>query len=139
MEALLSTENLSKEFKSQWFSGMRASVRALDGVTLSIKHGDRIAIVGGSGSGKSTLAACLACLERPTSGVVRFEGREVSRLSERELRQIRPQVQLVFQDSSSAFQPEFTVLEVLEEPLHLQSDLHGLERRARATQLLGTV
>jgi len=136
MEILLSAENLVKEYSSRRFSRSKASVRALDHVSLTIQPGAKIAIVGSSGSGKSTLAACLACLERPTSGTIRFKNRELTRLSEKELRNIRPHIQLVFQDAATAFNPNFTVLEVLEEPWILQTKSNAEERRERAAELL---
>lgn len=139
MEILLSTENLVKEYSSRHFSRLKATVRALDHVDLAIQSGAKIAIVGSSGSGKSTLATCLACLERPTSGTIRFENRELTCLSENELRNIRPHIQLVFQDAATAFNPNFAVLEVLEEPWILQTKINAEERRERAAELLGRV
>src|SRR5689334_11701819 len=119
MEALLSVQNVSKDFLPRTMTGIGATVRALDGINLNILPGVRLAIVGGSGSGKSTLAACLACLEKPSSGKIYFHGRDVTELSESELRTVRPQIQLVFQDWANAFNPDFTVLQILEEPLLL--------------------
>jgi len=115
------------------------SVRALDQVSFVVQPGTRIAIVGASGSGKSTLAACLACLEKPSSGSICFQGRNLEFLSESELQNIRPQVQLVFQDPAMAFNPIFTVLEILEEPWILQTKLNSEERKERAAELLGRV
>ena len=139
MEAILATQDLVKDFTQRNLAGGGSRVRALDGVSLNIAPGDRISVVGGSGSGKSTLAACLGCLETPTSGKFYFRGRDVTKVSERELRTIRPQVQMVFQDSASAFNPDFTVLQVLEEPLLIHSKLHLVERRSRAVELLRQV
>lgn len=120
MENFLSAEKLVKEFTSRHSSRRKTSVRALDSVSFTFTRGARIAIVGASGSGKSTLATCLACLERPDSGAIQFEGRDLTLLPEDELRHVRPQIQLVFQDPATAFNPSFTVQEVLEEPLVLQ-------------------
>jgi peptide/nickel transport system ATP-binding protein len=139
MEALLSVENVSKVFTPRPMSGAGTTVHALEGINLNIPSGARIAIVGGSGSGKSTLAACLACLEKPTSGKIYFQGRDVTALSERELRPIRPQVQLVFQDSANAFNPDLTILQILEEPLLLNSKCDSEERQTRAATLLRSV
>ncbi len=136
MEVLLSAENLVKEYSSRHFSGVKALVRALDRVNLAIPRGARIAIVGASGSGKSTLAVCLACLEKPSSGTIRFQNHELTCHSVDELRSIRPQIQLVFQDPATAFNPNFTVLEVLEEPWILQTKMSAEERRERAAELL---
>src|SRR5690348_6481576 len=99
VDALLSTEDLVKEYPSP---GRRkqSPVRALDVVSLAIQAGTRTAIVGASGSGKSTLARCLVCLERPSSGNIRLNGQELTNLSHRALRCVRPQLQLVFQDAA---------------------------------------
>jgi ABC-type oligopeptide transport system ATPase subunit len=78
--------------------GSGALVSALNGASFSIASGTTLALVGDSGSGKSTLALCLACLQRPTSGRIWFEGRNLAALGEKELRTVRPQIQLIFQD-----------------------------------------
>ncbi len=139
MEALLSAKNLVKEYASRHLSGRKTRVRALDQVSVVIQPGARIAIVGASGSGKSTLASCLACLEKPDSGTIEFHGREVTAHTERELRTIRPQIQLVFQDPVMAFNPSFTVQEILEEPWILQTGLGSEKRRGSAAELLARV
>jgi ABC-type glutathione transport system ATPase component len=139
MEALLSAENLGKEYSSRHSSGAKTSVRALDHANLTIWSGTRVAIVGASGSGKSTLAACLACLEKPSAGSIRFKNQELTALSEYELRSIRPQIQLVFQDPATVFNPNFTVLKVLEEPWILQTKIAAEERRELARELLARV
>src|SRR5262249_2574923 len=132
-------ENLVKEFAPREFGGTKITVRALDGVNLTIGQGARIAIVGGSGSGKSTLALCLACLEAPTSGKICLQGRDLTKFPEKELRRIRPQVQLVFQDSAASFNPDFTVSQVLEEPLLLNFTLNEERRAKRTANLLEKV
>lgn len=136
MDILMSGENLVKEYASRHLSGATAKLRALDGVSLAIQMGARLAIVGASGSGKSTLAKCLACVEKPDSGTIRFQNRELTQLSKRELREIRPRIQLVFQDSSTAFNPAFTAAEVLQEPWVLQRELTAAERREHTKALL---
>ena len=139
MEVLLSAENIVKEYESRNVSGVKERVRALDQVSITIQPGVRTAIVGASGSGKSTLATCLACLERPDAGTIRFLNSELTKLSERELRTIRPQIQLVFQDPGMAFNPFFTVCEILEEPWILQKQFDFGEKRERAADLLARV
>lgn len=133
MDVLLSAENLVKEYH---VSGATAKVRALDDVSLAIQAGARLAIAGASGSGKSTLAMCLACVEKPDSGAIRFQNRELTQLGKRDLRKVRPRIQLVFQDSSTAFNPKFTAEEVLQEPWILQRQLTAAERRECANALL---
>ena len=136
MDVLLSAESLVKEYASRHVSGATAKLRALDGVSLAIQAGARLAIVGASGSGKSTLAMCLACVEKPDSGTIRFQNRELTQLSKRELREIRPRIQLVFQDSSTAFNPKSTAAEVLQEPWVIQRQLTAAGRRERTKELL---
>jgi ABC-type glutathione transport system ATPase component len=139
MEALLTTENLVKEYRSGHLNGAKGSVRALDQVSLAIPPGTRTAIVGSSGSGKSTLAICLACLEKPSSGAIRFQGRDLTALSESELRKVRPQIQLVFQEPAMAFNPFFTVQQIVEEPWVLQMEFDLTERHERAVKLVSRV
>jgi ATPase components of various ABC-type transport systems, contain duplicated ATPase len=95
-------------------------VPALAGVDLELARGGRLGIVGESGSGKSTLVRLLAGLDRPTSGKVWFEGREISALPERELGFLRASVQLVFQDPRSSLNPRMRVGQIITEPLRSQ-------------------
>lgn len=139
MGTLLSVENLVKRYTAQALRGPREEVTALNGVSFSLAVGARMAIVGASGSGKSTLAACLACLQRVTAGVIRFNGRDVTFLPESELREVRPQVQLVFQDPVLALNPRFTALEVVAEPWRICGRFRGGEIRDRAMALLSRV
>ena len=136
---LLEVENLVKTYTRKKLAGPREEVRALDGVSLSISRGTTLAIVGESGSGKSTLALCLACLERPTSGSIRFEGKDILHAGVRALRTIRQNLQLIFQDPASSFNPRWKVLEILSEPLALQGNLGRDEMRSRAHALLEQV
>jgi peptide/nickel transport system permease protein len=114
-------------------------VSALNGASLSIASGTTLALVGNSGSGKSTLALCLACLERPTSGRIWFEGRNLAALSEKELRMVRPQIQLIFQDPARSINPRFTALEIVTEPLIVQRKWGQYEVLERAVQSLERV
>jgi len=139
MPTLLTAENVVKRYAPQPLRGSPAGVTALDGVSLSLAAGARMAIVGASGSGKSTLAACLASLERVTSGVIRFEGRDITSLSETELRRVRPKMQLVFQDPALALNPRFSLLDVVAEPWLIQEQFGFSERRNRAEALLNRV
>lgn len=136
---LLEVENLVKTYTRKKLAGPREEVRALDGVSLSISRGTTLAIVGESGSGKSTLALCLACLERPTSGSIRFEEKDILHAGVRALRTIRHNLQLIFQDPASSFNPRWKVLEILSEPLALQGNLGRDEMRSRAHALLEQV
>jgi ABC-type glutathione transport system ATPase component len=139
MQPLLEVKNLVKTYSRKRLTGPREEVRALDGVSFSIFRGTTLAIVGESGSGKSTLASCLACLERPTSGIIRFEEKDMLQIGEKDLRTVRPKVQLIFQDPAGSFNPRWKVFEILTEPLALQGNLSRDEMRARAHALLEQV
>jgi len=136
MQPLLEVENLVKTYSRKKFAGTREEVRALDNVSFTIFRGTTLAIVGESGSGKSTLGLCLACLEKPTSGLIRFEEKDLVRLGEKNLRAIRRRVQMIFQDPASSFNPRWTILEILAEPLALQGTLGRDEIRPRAHLVL---
>jgi len=138
-QPLIQVENLVKCYRSARVLGSGVVVWALNGASFSIASGTTLALVGDSGSGKSTLAQCLACLERPTSGRILFEGRNLAVLSEKELRMVRPQIQLIFQDPARSINPRFTALETLAEPLIVQRKWGQHEVRDRAVQSLERV
>lgn len=139
IEPLVRVENLVKYYSKKKFVGSGEQVRALDGVSFSIFRGTALAIVGESGSGKSTLAFCLACLEGPTSGNIWFEETDLGGLKEKDLRVVRPQIQLIFQDPANSFNPRWSVLEILTEPLRVQGTLGHDEMKSRARVLLEQV
>mgnify|MGYP005812176115 CR=1 FL=1 len=115
------------------------TVCALDGVDLTVTRGAFLAVVGESGSGKSTVARCVACLERPSSGSICFEDRDVLALGDYELRRIRPKIQLIFQDAATALNPTFTAAELVEEPLRIQRSASPRECRHRAMEAIAQV
>lgn len=139
IEPLVRVQNLVKYYSKKKFVGSGEQVRALDGVSFSIFRGTTLAIVGESGSGKSTLAFCLACLEGPTSGNIWFEETDLGGLKEKDLRVVRPQIQLIFQDPANSFNPRWSVLEILTEPLRVQGTLGHDEMKSRARVLLEQV
>jgi len=139
MQPLLKVEKLVKRYTRHSLVGTPEELLALDGVSFTIFPGTTLAIVGESGSGKSTLAACLACIESPTAGDIWFEGKQIAKLDERAFRQIRPQIQLIFQDPASSLNPRWSVLEVLAEPLILQRKFSREEINQRAASLLKRV
>lgn len=139
IQPILAVENLAKTYSRRRPAGPREEVRALDGVSFSISRGTTLAIVGESGSGKSTLALCLACLERPASGCIRFEEKDILQAGEKDLRRIRQNIQLIFQDPASSFNPRWKVLEILTEPLALRRNLSRQEMRLRADASLEQV
>jgi peptide/nickel transport system ATP-binding protein len=139
MQPLLKAENLVKSYAKRSRADVREEQLALNGVSFSIFPGTTLAVVGESGSGKSTLAACLACLESPTTGSIWYEGKDLVKLGERERRQVRPQLQLIFQDPASSLNPRWSVLDILVEPLMLQRNFTREEMNQRASSLLERV
>src|SRR5215469_17037412 len=139
IEPLVRVENLVKYYSKKKLVGSGEVVRALDGVSFSIFRGTTLAMVGESGSGKSTLAFCLACLEGPTSGNIWFEGTDVGVLKEKDRRVIRREIQLIFQDPANSFNPSWSVLEILTEPLVVQGNVGQEEMKSRAHVVLEQV
>src|SRR6266849_3171327 len=138
-EPLLIVDNLGKVYARRGVLGSEKEVIALQGVSFSIRPESTLALVGESGSGKSTLAFCLACLERPTSGKIIFQGNEITALDEEQQRALRPQIQLVFQDPARSLNPRFSALELVSEPLLVQGRVNKREREDRARTLLAQV
>ena len=139
MPPLLKVENLVKRYARRNLAGMREELLALNGVSFTVFPGTTLAVVGESGSGKSTLASCLACLESPTSGKIWFEDKDIVKVEERVRRQLRPQIQLIFQDPASSLNPRWSVLEILLEPLILRRKFTREEMKQCASSLLERV
>jgi len=103
-------------------------VKAVDGVSFEIEEGETLGLVGESGSGKSTTGYCILQLLKPTSGSIRFLGKELTELDREELRRMRREMQIVFQDPYASLDPRMTVGNIVSEPL----EVHGIgTRRAR--------
>jgi oligopeptide transport system ATP-binding protein len=132
---LLEVRNLVKHFHVArgMFGGTRGVVRAVDGVSFAIRRGETLGLVGESGCGKTTTGRCILQLERPTSGEILFEGRDLARLDQAALRPYRRRIQVIFQDPYSSLNPRMTVGEILAEPLAV----HGIvaARAARAARV----
>jgi ABC-type glutathione transport system ATPase component len=114
----------------------RSPIAAVDGVSLELSAGEALAVVGPSGCGKSTLVRLLLVLESPDRGEVRFEGRIISRLSQRRLRPLRRGFQAVFQDPGSSLDPCLDVATIIAEPLDAHNIGARAERRQRVRHLL---
>jgi peptide/nickel transport system ATP-binding protein len=141
-DALLALDNLELLFpiKKGLMRRTVDHVRAVDGVSLKIRSGEILALVGESGSGKTTLGRAILRLSEPTGGRVVFDGRDVTALSGPDLRALRRQMQIIFQDPMSSLNPRLTVAATLTEPMAV----HGIgasrdERIALAEQTLSRV
>ncbi len=116
-----------------------AQVRAVDGVSLVLNEGETLGLVGESGCGKSTLCRAVLQLIRPTSGSVRFEGRQLVGLSPRELRPLRRQMQMIFQDPFASLNPRKRIGQIIGEPMQLHGLADGAELKRRVQDLLDRV
>jgi oligopeptide transport system ATP-binding protein len=114
-------------------------VRAVDGVSFSVAPGETLGLVGESGCGKSTLCRTVLQLLKPTAGSVRFEGREIAGLSRRQMRPLRPRMQMVFQDPYASLNPRKRIGQIVGEPLRIQRSASGAELRGHVQELLARV
>ncbi len=140
-QPLLEVEGLVRHFPFREIQGLRmvkANVRAVDGVSFTVKQGQTLGLVGESGCGKSTTARLVTRLDEPTAGRIVFEGRDITHLKESQLRGIRREVQMIFQDPYSSLNPRQTVGSILTTPLKVHG-LHAGKERARVKELLELV
>ena len=140
-EPLLEVRDLRKHFpiRRGVLSRVVGAVKAVDGVSFSLAAGETLGLVGESGCGKTTTGRCILRLLEPTSGSVRFAGREVTTLRPRELRALRREMQIVFQDPYSSLNPRLTVGSMLGEALAIHRLARGAAARARVAELLSLV
>jgi len=139
---LLEISNLTKVFalgESVFGGGTTREVRAVDDVTLDIQSGETLGLVGESGSGKSTLGRLVLRLIEPTSGKIVFEGRDLVTASRGEMRRLRRDMQIIFQDPFGSLDPRMRVEDVISEPLIIHETLSRDARRARVAELLRAV
>ncbi len=141
MSALLKVEDLKVHFPVHGGVLMRqtGSVRAVDGVSLSIRQGETLGLVGESGCGKSTLGKAIVRLLKPTAGRIEFEGVDITRLRTGALRPLRRDMQMVFQDPVESLNARHSVREILEEPFLIHGGMASAERRKRVAGLLDRV
>ncbi len=114
-------------------------IHAVERVSLAIQSGETVGLIGESGSGKTTLGWLIARLHEPTSGIIRFDDQDITHLEGRELRAIRRQVQVVFQDPVGSLDPRLRAWQIVGEPLQALEGLRRSEVRGRVAELLPTV
>jgi oligopeptide transport system ATP-binding protein len=141
-EPLLEVTDLVKHFpikKGLLIDREVDRVRAVDGVSFSVVRGQTLGLVGESGSGKSTVCRAMLQLLKPTSGSVRFEGQEIAGLGRRQMRPLRREMQMIFQDPYASLNPRKRVGQIVGDPLKLQSVASGGELRGQVQRLLERV
>ncbi len=140
-EVLLSVRDLTKHFPitGGLFSRTVGHVKAVDGVSFDVKRGETLGLVGESGCGKTTTGRAVLRLIEPTSGQVIFEGKDIVKASKAELRGLRREMQIVFQDPFGSLNPRMSVGEIIEEPLIIHHMGTNQERQKRVRELLEVV
>src|SRR3954469_14136203 len=134
-DALLRIEDLVVEFPA----GRRMKVHAVSGISLDVKEGETLGLVGESGCGKSTTGRAIMQLPRPTSGRVLFDGKDLTKLSGEDLRKMRPQLQLIFQDPISSLNPRRRVSDIVREPLEIWNRGDEVSREQTVSEVLEAV
>ena len=139
--SLLEIRNLKKHFPvgDGLFSRNRAVVKAVDGVDLTVNEGETVGLVGESGCGKSTLGRTILRLIEPTSGEVLFRGKNLLGMSQRELRDMRREMQIIFQDPYASLNPRMRVGDIIGEGLEIHKLAKGKAKRDRVMELLHQV
>jgi peptide/nickel transport system ATP-binding protein len=143
-EPLVRAEDLEKHYRSETdfidrLLGRREWVKAVDGIDLEIRPGETLGLVGESGCGKSTVGRTLLRLEEPTAGSVYYRGQDIGTLSGRELRELRKEIQIIFQNPQSSLNPRLTVNDIIGEALDIHGLAAGSTRDERIKELLETV
>src|SRR5690625_1808300 len=140
-EVILEIINLKKHFDvtEGVFKGERQYLKAVDGINLSIKKGETLGIVGESGCGKSTTGNLVMNMLEPTEGKVMFEGVDLHKLSKREMREKRKDIQMIFQDPFSSLNPRMKVFDIVAEPLITHGIARGRQLREQVYELLEVV
>jgi ABC-type oligopeptide transport system ATPase subunit len=140
--ALVEVRNLTKIYplgESIWGGGAQGQVRAVDDVSLTIDAGQTLGLVGESGSGKSTLGRLVLRLIEPTAGSIHFDGRDLLAASRGNLRRLRREMQIIFQDPFGSLDPRRRVDEIIAEPLVIHRTLSRDARRQQVAELLRAV
>lgn len=134
MGEILRVEHLKKYFKTP--SGM---LHAVDDVNFSISQGDTLGVVGESGCGKSTLGRVVLKLIEPTNGKIIFEGQDITHVTDKKNRELRMQMQIIFQDPYSSLNPRLSVIELIADPLKTFRLMNSTQRQKRVFELMDMV
>ena len=140
--ALLDVRGLQMHFpvsKGVIFQSKVGEIKAVDGVSFQIMRGETLGLVGESGCGKTTIGRCILQLLRPTGGEVRFRGEDLTQLSGKEMRPLRKELQVIFQDPYGSLNPRMTVGSIVEEPLIIHKIGDRNERKNRVQELFEVV
>lgn len=141
-DVLMEVRNLKKHFPIAGggiISRTVGHVKAVDGVSFQIRRGETMGLVGESGCGKTTMGKVILRLQEPTDGQVIFEGKNVYDLNREEMRKLRREMQIIFQDPYASLNPRMTVGEIIGEPLEIHGVARGAEKTKRVQQLLDVV
>ncbi len=138
---ILRTEGLVKYFpiKAGLLKRTVGHIHAVDGVDLTLNVGETLGLVGESGCGKTTLSRTIIKLVEPTAGKVLFNGRDISGYTRRQMRDVRRELQIVFQDPYASLNPRMTVRDIVSEPLRIHGRYKGEQGKQRVNELLRTV
>jgi len=141
LETLLSVDDLKVHFpiKKGFFSRTVGYVYAVDGVSFALRKGETVGLVGESGCGKTTTGMAILRLIEPTAGKVTFQGMEVFQMSKFQLRTLRKEMQIIFQDPYSSLNPRMTVNQILGDPMEIHGVYQGRQRKERIGYLLEKV
>ena len=141
MAALLEVKELRKWFNgsSSLFSRKEVYIKAVDGMSFTLDKGETLGVVGESGCGKSTMGRAVLQLLKPTSGQVIFEGQDLCQLKDSELRKLRSEMQIIFQDPYASLDPRMTVGEIIAEPMAIQLKLSKEETHKKVLETMEEV
>ena len=141
VQPLIEVKNLSKHFisKSSRLGGDKLVVKAVNDISFNIMPGETLGLVGESGCGKSTTGRLLIKLEEPTSGQILFQGQDIASYTKRQMRSLRQQMQIIFQDPFSSLNPRMTCLDIITEPLLIHTKMNRAERTEQGYELLNYV